>query len=158
MLTDKLAPGVKRAAAALGFLSVVCALCCAALPARAQSLGLDRERSRTMLRAIKEDIKKHYYDPTFRGMNLDERFKQADEKLKTSNDRSHMFGVIAQVLIELDDSHTYFFPPGRTSRVDYGWRMQMVGDNCYISPVRPGSDAEALPVGVQGHHLVLGAP
>jgi C-terminal processing protease CtpA/Prc len=143
MLTEKLAPGVKRAANALGFLTVLCALCCAALPALAQSLSLDRERSRNMLRAIKEDIKKHYYDPTFRGMNLDERFKQADEKLKTSNDRSQMFGIIAQVLIELDDSHTYFFPPGRTSSVDYGWRMQMVGDNCYVSAVRPGSDAEA---------------
>jgi carboxyl-terminal processing protease len=143
MLKASQAPRERRAARALCLLAAVCALGCAALPARAQSLSLDRDRSRAMLRTIKEDLKKNYYDPTFRGMNLDERFAQAEEKLKTAADRGQMFGIIAQILIELDDSHTYFYPPGRTSRVDYGWRMQMVGDNCYVSAVRPGSDAEA---------------
>jgi carboxyl-terminal processing protease len=111
--------------------------------AGAQSLSLDRDRSRQMLGIIKKDLRDNYYDPTFRGMSLDERFKQADEKLKTAESRGQMFGIIAQVLIELEDSHTYFVPPGRTARVDYGWRMQIVGDNCYVIAVRPGSDAEA---------------
>ena len=125
------------------FLIFVCALCCAATAARAQSLSLDRDRSRGMLQMMREDIRKNYYDPTFRGINIDERFKQAEEKLKTANDRGQMFAIIAQALMEFDDSHTFFTPPGRTVRVDYGWRMQAVGDAVYVSAVRPGSDAEA---------------
>ena len=42
--------------------------------------GADRENARSMLNAIKSDLQKYYYDPQFRGMNLDERFKAADEK------------------------------------------------------------------------------
>lgn len=127
----------------LSLLVLFCALCCVAPAARAQSLSLDRDRSRSMLQMIREDIKKNYYDPSFRGINVDERFKQAEEKLKTATDRGQMFAIIAQALIEFDDSHTFFIPPGRTARVDYGWRMQAVGDACYVYAVRPGSDAEA---------------
>jgi len=31
----------------------------------------------------------------------------------------------------------------RTSRVEYGWQMKPVGADCYVSAVKPGSDAEA---------------
>lgn len=37
--------------------------------------SFDRDRARTMLNVIKGDIKKNYYDPTFRGIDLDARFK-----------------------------------------------------------------------------------
>jgi len=109
----------------------------------AQSLDLDRERGRSMLKMVKSDLKKHYYDSTFRGIDLDARFKQADEKVKEATSVGQVFGVIAQVLIELDDSHTFFIPPSRSSRTDYGWQMQMIGDKCYVVAVKPGSDAEA---------------
>jgi C-terminal processing protease CtpA/Prc len=110
----------------------------------AQNLSsYDRERGRDMLAAIKEDIKKSYYDPTFHGIDLDAHFSAAGEKIKQATSLGQMFGVIAQALIDFDDSHLFFVPPGRTSRYDYGWRMQMVGDKCFITAVKPGSDAEA---------------
>ena len=34
-------------------------------------------------------------------------------------------------------------PPRKASRTEYGWRMQMIGDKCFITAVQPGSDAEA---------------
>lgn len=111
---------------------------------QAQSFGaLDRERGQMMLGTIKDELKKNYYDPSFRGMNLDARFKEADAKVKQSTSLGQMFGIIAQVLIELDDSHTFFLPPRRSYRTEYGWEMQMVGDKCYVVAVKPGSDAEA---------------
>lgn len=82
--------------------------------------GRDRERAQEMLRRIKEELKKNYYDPKFRGMDLDARFKTADEKIKTAASLGQMVGIIAQVLIELDDSHTLFVPPSRSYTTEYG--------------------------------------
>jgi carboxyl-terminal processing protease len=113
-------------------------------PVRAQSFGsLDRERGQSMLDTIKDELKRNYYDPGFHGMNLDTRFKEADAKIKQSTSMGQMLGIIAQVLIELNDSHTFFLPPGRAYRTDYGWVMQMIGEKCYVVAVKPGSDAQA---------------
>lgn len=124
-------------------LIVLMLLTALAPPARAQTTGLNRERGRQMLGTLKDDIKKNYYDPTFRGVDLDARFKQADEKIKQSDSLGQILAIIAQVLVDFDDSHTFFLPPQRPTRVDYGWQMLVVGDKCYVSAVRPGSDAEA---------------
>lgn len=103
----------------------------------------DRQRGQIMLDRIKDELKKNYYDPNFRGMNLDARFQTASNKIKEAESVGQVFGIIAQVLIELDDTHTFFLPPGRVTDTDYGWTMMMVGDRCYVSSVDEGSDAEA---------------
>ena len=103
----------------------------------------DRERGRTMLREIKEEIQKKYYDEKFHGMDLDLRFKAADDKISEASSLGQIFAIIAQVLSELNDSHTFFIPPSRASRTEYGWNMQMIGDKCYVVAVKPGSDAES---------------
>lgn len=103
----------------------------------------DRDRGLTMLRTVKDKLQKNYYDPTFRGTDLDARFKTAEDKIKEASSVGQIFGVIAQVLVELDDSHTFFMPPSRANETDYGWTMQMIGDRCYVSSVTKDSDAEA---------------
>ena len=108
----------------------------------------DRERGREMLKIVKEDLERFYYDPTFRGMDVKARFKEADEKIKTATSNGQIFGIIAQVLADLNDSHTFFLPPGRVAGTDYGWEMAMVGDRCFVVEVDPGSDAEAKGVRV----------
>ncbi|MFN2481077.1 MAG: PDZ domain-containing protein, partial [Pyrinomonadaceae bacterium] len=123
-------------------LLLVVAPCAVPRAARAQSLDLDRERSRTMLSNIRGELKKNYYDANFRGINLEERFKAADEKLKTATSRGQMFGIIAQAMLDFRDSHTFFLPPQRAARTDYGWQVQMIGDEAYVTAVKPGSDAE----------------
>ncbi|HXQ72309.1 MAG TPA: S41 family peptidase [Pyrinomonadaceae bacterium] len=104
---------------------------------------LDRRRGLTMLNEIKLDLKRNYYDPTFRGMDLDARFKQGEERIKNAPTHNQIFGIIAEILVDLNDSHTFFVPPGRTYTFEYGWEMQMIGDKCYVIAVKPGSDAEA---------------
>ncbi|HLL74786.1 MAG TPA: S41 family peptidase [Pyrinomonadaceae bacterium] len=105
--------------------------------------GYDIERGRSMLGTIKSELEKNYYDPTFKGLDVQALFKQADEMIKGAQSNGQIFGIIAHVLIQLDDSHTFFMPPGRVTRVDYGWEMQMVGDKCYVVALKPGSDAAA---------------
>lgn len=104
---------------------------------------LEIEQGRNMLRNVKSEFVKNYYDPKFHGMEIEERFKLADEKMKNAESNGQLFGIIAQVLLELNDSHTAFIPPMRASRVEYGWQMKAVGSDCYVSAVKPGSDAEA---------------
>lgn len=111
--------------------------------AQAQTIGLERERGRMILGAIKKDIKDNYYDPTFHGVDLDARFKAADEKIKSATSNGQIFRIIAGALDVLNDSHTFMIPPERSARTDYGWQMQMIGSKPFIIAVKPGSDAEA---------------
>jgi carboxyl-terminal processing protease len=119
-----------------------------------QSLtGYDREAGRQMLQMVRLDVEKYYYDPSFRGIDLKERFSQADERIKNAKSNGEIFGVIAQALLDFDDSHLFFIPPGRVARVEYGWQMQAIGDKCYVIAVKPGSDAEAK--GLKRGDLIL---
>jgi len=111
------------------------------LTARAQSPLVDRPRGEEMLKQIKQDLKDYYYDPTFHGINIDARFKEAERQMKKATSTAQIFGIIAQVLLDLNDSHTRFTPPGLVDTIDYGWRMQMIGDRCYVVAIKKGSDA-----------------
>ncbi|HEY6046126.1 MAG TPA: S41 family peptidase [Pyrinomonadaceae bacterium] len=104
--------------------------------------GFEKERGRMMLSTVKDDLKKNYYDPNFHGMDIEARFKTADEKIKQATSLGQIFGIIAQVLVDLEDSHTFYLPPGRSARTDYGWQMQTIGEKVYITAVKPGSDAD----------------
>lgn len=103
----------------------------------------DRDRGLIMLKAARDDIRKNYYDPTFRGIDLDARTKVAEEKIKQAKSNAEVFGTIAQLLLEFNDSHTLFLPPQRSARIEYGWQMQTFGDECYVIAVKPKSDADA---------------
>ena len=74
---------------------------------------IERERARDMLSAVKDDIKKNYYDATFRGIDVDARFKAADEKMKQATSLGQSLGIIAQALLDFNDSHLFFAPPAR---------------------------------------------
>lgn len=130
-------------------------------PASPQSFGdYERERGRQMLIQVKNEIRKNYYDPTFRGIDLEARCKAAEEKMKQATSNGQVFGIIAQMVIDLNDSHTFFIPPPRSNRTEYGWEMQMIGSQCCVVEVKPGSDAEAkgLKVGDVIHSIDGFAP
>ena len=103
----------------------------------------DRNRGVVMLALMKDYLKEYYYDPAYHGMDLDSRFKTAESKIREAANISQVLGIIAQTMVELNDSHTFFIPPSRPVEVDYGWRMQMIGDSCLVTVVDEGSDAEA---------------
>jgi C-terminal processing protease CtpA/Prc len=102
-----------------------------------------RERMRDVLRMVADDVKKRYYDPKMQGFDFDGREREAEEKLQKSASLAQSLNIIAWTLDGLNDSHTRFVPPGRTTRQDYGFRMSMVGSRCYVTHVKPKSDAEA---------------
>ena len=95
-----------------------------------------------MLKMVRLDLEKYYYDPTYRGINLDSRFKEADDRIQKAKSNGEVFGVIAQTLLDFNDSHLFFQPPPRAAKVLYGWEMSAVGDKCLVTAVKPESDAE----------------
>ncbi len=128
---------------ALGFVAVITITAGAYLSAVGQTLSKnDREAGRIMLHNIKDSIKKNYYDPNFHGVNLDETFKTGDAKISQATSNGQVFGIIAEAVRSLNDSHTNFIPPPHALRVNYDWQIQMIGDHCYITAVKPGTDAE----------------
>ena len=123
------------------FLAVVCVFL-TFQSVNAQKMDrIEKERMKDILKNIKNAIEKNYYDPNFGGMDLETRFKSAEEKLKAAETLGQALGVIAQAVIDLNDSHTRFSPPATNIIIDYGWKMKMFGDQCFITKVKEKSDA-----------------
>ena len=104
---------------------------------------LEIEHWRDVLRNVKRELKQNYYDPTFHGIDIDARFDVAEAKMKNAESMKHLAQIVAEVLLELKDTHTFFIPPIDGSRVEYGWQLKAVGPDSYVSAVKPGSDAAA---------------
>ncbi len=108
-----------------------------------QKLPLSKYRGREMLKTIESDLRTNYYDPDFHNMDLKSRFKAAQDKLEGAQSNGQVYAIIAQLLSELNDSHTRFLPPSWRLVVDYGFRLQTIGEHCYVTEVSPRSDAAA---------------
>lgn len=112
--------------------------------ANAQGLSkLDRGRAEQMLTVIGEDIGKHYYDPKIQGVDWKARVAEYKQKIENANSMNMALSIVAAMLDSLNDSHTFFLPPQRPYTHDFGWQIEMVGDKCFVTEVRPKSDAES---------------
>jgi C-terminal processing protease CtpA/Prc len=112
------------------------------IPASAHQISsFDRDRARAMLDNISSDIRKHYYDPKFHGIDWDDRVAQTKQKIDKAPSLNMALSDIGGALDSLNDSHTFFLPPSRPYRHDFGWQSQMIGDRCFVVRVRPDTDA-----------------
>ncbi|MGI8788569.1 MAG: S41 family peptidase [Pyrinomonadaceae bacterium] len=127
-----------------------------ASPVFAQTLQNEKGRGREILDVIKRDIAKNYYDPTFRGKDLDSIFKTAEDRVNQATAIGQILGIVAQTLMQFDDSHTYLVPPAPVDSVQHGWDLQMIGDKCYVVAVKQGSDAEAKGLKPGDEVLIVG--
>lgn len=112
--------------------------------AQAQTMSnLERGEAQDMLRAVANDIRKHYYDPNLHGVDWDAAVARASQQIEKAVSMEVSFSYIAAAVDTLNDSHTVFRPPVGYQRYDYGWQYQIIGERCYVTAVRPKSDAEA---------------
>lgn len=112
---------------------------------RAQHQGLDSRDLmyvHAMLRQAYLVVKNNYYDPAFHGVNFDESYRRHDALLNSSESVNAGLRVIADFLGELQDSHTFFMPPLRTKWSTLDFSMAIIGEKCFVTRIRPGSDAE----------------
>jgi len=132
----------------LGALAAVLLTFAAVAPARrglwAQKMdSINRDYAIGILRDAHENVKKHYYDPKYHGVDLDARYHEYDGKIRNATNLGQAFRIVAAFLDGLNDTHTFFSPPARPYRIDDEYQMRIYGDRCFIIAVRPGSDAAA---------------
>jgi carboxyl-terminal processing protease len=102
----------------------------------------DRGRAQDILKGTGDEVRKHYYDPKFHGLDWDAKVEEAKQKINNAKSFNMAMSHIASMLGALDDSHTFFIPPQHAYRHDFGWQYQMIGQHCFVTRVRPKSDAE----------------
>ena len=105
--------------------------------------SFEKDRAQGILQTISNDIKKHYYDPKMHGVNWDAQVEEAKKQIASVTSFNMAMAHIAATIDLLDDSHTFLLPPEHAFRLDHGFQYQMVGNRCFVTQVRPQSDAEA---------------
>ena len=115
-----------------------------------------RDYSLGILNEMKNILKENYYDPKMHGIDLDKRIEDAKARVKTMQYNWQMYRVLVQVLMDFNDSHTTMFLPPRTDHFQYGFGMQMIGDECFVTSVKKDSDAQKQGVEVGDQILSLG--
>ena len=103
--------------------------------------GSDRDMVKTMLRVVAADVRKHYYDPKLHGVNWDAKLLETTQKIEKETSLNMALSHVAAALDSLNDSHTFFVPPSRPYRHDFGFHVQIIGERCFVTRVRPESDA-----------------
>ena len=98
-------------------------------------------RAHMMLRTVYDEIRKNYYDPTYHGVALESTYARVDKALDNSSTNTDAFFLIATFVSSLEDSHTFFIPPEHVHPMDRGFRMEPIGDACFVTRVEPKSDA-----------------
>lgn len=105
------------------------------------SLGIKRARGLEMLQAVRDALKDRYYDPSLHGLDIEKNYEKAREEIKAASRSGHVNAIIAQFLLDLDDSHTFFYPDERIGFPEYGFGVQMIGTTCFVTRIKPDSSA-----------------
>lgn len=133
----------RRAAVRTGPAIVPFLLVVLSWPQQQQMSGYDRDRAQGILQVISNEVKKHYYDPKFHGVDWEAKVGEAKQLIAKTSSFGMAMSDIAWALDSLGDSHTFFIPPQHAYRMDYGIQYQVIGERCFVTRVRPNSDPEA---------------
>src|SRR5580692_7705490 len=112
-------------------------------PAPGSISKADRESALGILDAISKGIQNLYFDPKMNGLDWTAVISNAKIKIAESNSLNEALTQIAIAVDTLHDSHTTFQPPARPYNLDFGFDYQVIWSLCFVTRVRPGSDAEA---------------
>ncbi len=103
----------------------------------------ERNQVETMLSQVSNDVTHHYYDPKLHGVDWQAKVKIAREQIKQEKSLNMAMAHVAAALDSLNDSHTFLIPPRRPYILDHGWTLETIGNNCFVTRVRPNGDAES---------------
>jgi C-terminal processing protease CtpA/Prc len=102
----------------------------------------ERNQVESMLIKVSSDLPRHYYDPKLHGVDWQGRVSLARDQIKQEKSLNMAMAHVAAALDSLNDSHTFLIPPRRPYVLDHGWAIQMIGEKCFVTNVRPNGDAD----------------
>jgi len=126
------------------------------VPVVCQDIRFERTKHESMLKAVKTDIEKNYYDPLFRNIDIQAKYDEAMRNLEKANSIGQLGAIVAQFMLDFEDSHTYFLLPAKSATIDYGIRFSMFGEKCRVVRIQKGSDAEKKGLQVGDDVLTMG--
>lgn len=114
-------------------------------PAQQQTVLTKEEQYQIsgILRDAHDDIKRNYYDPKLHGVDWEARYKEYVARIEKTRNLGEGFRLIAAFINGLHDSHVFFIPPERANHYFPGYKIELVGNDGFITQIRPGSDAES---------------
>jgi carboxyl-terminal processing protease len=115
-------------------------------PAAAKQRLTPKERQEVFEKIWKE-IRDHYYDPSFNGVDWNEVHQRYTPLVASSANDQEFYALMAQMTSELHDAHTRFNSPEqwknfrRQQGVTVGFNVDDVDGKTVVTSVIPGSDA-----------------
>lgn len=94
------------------------------------------------LEYVYAELKRSYYDPDFRGQDMQAQYEHARLAIERAQTYQQRFQAVRNFLRQLDDSHTAFTAHGAVGLYDYGFNIRFYGDVPFVSAVDTWSFAE----------------
>jgi carboxyl-terminal processing protease len=107
-----------------------------------------------ILNVVVKDIQKHYYDASLKGMDWNLVTERARARIREADHLGDMIAAIASVPFQLNDSHTYFIPPGRSARISYGFEAEPFATDILVYKLK--KDGPAVKAGLQLGDRIVG--
>jgi C-terminal peptidase prc len=107
----------------------------------------ERGRMEDIMDVVARDIQKNFYDPSLKGVDWKAITERARQRVRQADHLNDMLAAISSVPYQLNDSHTYFIPPGRWVSVDYGFEAEPFGKDILVYKMK--KDSPAINAGVQ---------
>ena len=114
----------------------------------------ERGRMEGIMDVVAKDIQKNFYDPSLKGVDWKAITDRARQRIRQADHLGDMLAAIASVPYQLNDSHTYFIPPGRSAKVDYGFEAEPFGKDILVYKLK--KDGPAINAGLQLGDKIIG--
>jgi C-terminal processing protease CtpA/Prc len=101
----------------------------------------ERGRMEEIMDIVAKDIQKNFYDPKLKDLDWKVVTERARQRIRQADYLGEMMAAIASVPYQLNDSHTYFIPPGRSAKVDYGFKAEPFGKDILVYKLKKDGPA-----------------
>jgi C-terminal processing protease CtpA/Prc len=95
------------------------------------------------LRSLYPELKRSYYDPQFKGLDVDKLYAEATQEVKAATSEQERRRAIIKFLDAFDDSHTFFVGGTNVGLDDFGFSFRFYGDKPVVSAVNTWAPADS---------------
>ena len=103
----------------------------------------DRAAVELALRNLYPELKRSYYDPQFKGLDIEKLYAEAMQQVKTATSEQERRRALSNFLDAFDDSHTFFVGGTNVGLDDFGFSFRFYGERPFVSVVNSWAHADS---------------